>query len=140
MSELDLFLDILLKTLPAIAAGGIIGLERQRKHKSAGLKTNILICVGASIFTSIAHVTGDPARIVAQIISGIGFLGAGAILHPTVEKVSGLTTAAMVWAVAALGILSGLGHGLSAIGLSLLICSITLAISRIERAIHSTRP
>ena len=97
----------------------MIGLERQIREKPAGLRTNILICVGSTLFMSIstkvaAVVGGDPTRIAAQIISGIGFLGAGAVLHSH-GFVLGLTTAATIWVVAGVGMAIGSGMYLVAI-------------------------
>jgi putative Mg2+ transporter-C (MgtC) family protein len=105
--------SILGKLVLAALLGGIIGLERQFREKPAGLRTNILICVGSTLFMSIstkvaAVVGGDPTRIAAQIISGIGFLGAGAVLHSH-GFVLGLTTAATIWVVAGVGMALGSG-------------------------------
>ncbi len=93
--------------------GGIIGIEREIRDKPAGLRTNILICVGSTLFMSISTkvaelLGGDPTRIAAQIISGIGFLGAGAVLQSH-GFVLGLTTAATIWVVAGVGMALGSG-------------------------------
>ena len=97
----------------ALVLGGLVGLEREVRDKPAGLQTIILICVGACIFTIVSQVVGGPdaqhTRIAAQIVSGIGFLGAGAILRDRVSVI-GLTTAATIWAVAAVGMAVGFGH------------------------------
>ena len=100
--------------LVSVVCGALVGLERERAEKPAGLRTVIMICVGATIFTqvSVLMATGpmsDPARIAAQIVSGIGFLGAGAIIrsHGTIV---GLTTGATIWAIAAVGMTIGSGH------------------------------
>src|ERR671930_1110086 len=105
--------SIPLKLVLAAILGGIIGIEREIRDKPAGLRTNILICVGSTLFMSISTkaaqmLGGDPTRIAAQIISGIGFLGAGAVLHSH-GFVLGLTTAATIWVVAGGGM--GLGSG-----------------------------
>ncbi len=104
-------LSIAFKLLLAAVLGGIIGLEREFRDKPAGLRTNILICVGSTLFMSISTrvaqiLGGDPTRIAAQIISGIGFLGAGAVLHSH-GFVRGLTTAATIWVVAGVGMALG---------------------------------
>lgn len=106
--------DILLKIFLAAILGGIVGLERELSQKEAGLRTNILISVGSAFITILsikiaatANI-GDPARLSAQIVSGIGFLGAGAIIQARFA-VHGLTTAATIWTVAAIGI--GVGSG-----------------------------
>ncbi|HBK93500.1 MAG TPA: magnesium transporter MgtC, partial [Porphyromonadaceae bacterium] len=96
----------------AVAAGGAVGLERQINNKSAGFRTNTLVSVGACIYVLINVILtengGDPTRIIGQIVTGIGFLGAGVILHRGIN-VQGLTTAATIWCSAALGSLAGLG-------------------------------
>lgn len=103
--------DFLLPLLAATAAGGAVGLERQVNNKSAGLRTNTLVAVGACIFVlinvTLTESNGDPTRIIGQIVTGIGFLGAGVILHRGIN-VQGLTTAATIWCSAALGCLAGL--------------------------------
>src|SRR3712207_3170052 len=98
------------KVLVAIFCGGLIGLERELKGKPAGIKTNMLICLGATIYTCISVLIssshsatghyGDPARVAAQIVSGIGFLGGGSIIQSR-GTIQGLTTAATIWVVAA---------------------------------------
>jgi len=100
----------------AALCGAMIGLERERKRKPAGFRTNILICVGAAIYMLVGLVlvnaggaTGDPARIAAQVVTGVGFLGAGAILHSGVS-VHGMTTAATIWVNAAVGMAVGAGQ------------------------------
>lgn len=99
----------------ALVCGLIIGLERESKGKPAGLRTLVLISVGSCIYCQasqlIAFKTGDPGRIAAQIVSGIGFLGAGAILQKSQQGyIAGLTTAASIWVTAGVGMLAGLGH------------------------------
>jgi len=104
--------EILLKIILAAVLGGIIGLEREISHKEAGLRTNILIAIGSALITvisvEVAKVSkiADPGRIAAQIVTGIGFLGAGAIIQARFA-VHGLTTAATIWTVAAIGISVG---------------------------------
>src|ERR1051326_137039 len=102
-----------IRLILAAIFGGIIGLEREVRDKPAGLRTNILICVGSALFMSLSTrvaqlLGGDPTRIAAQIISGIGFLGAGAVLHSH-GFVLGLTTAATIWVVAGVGMALGSG-------------------------------
>jgi len=106
-------LSVALKLFLAAILGGMIGMERELRDKPAGLRTNILICVGSTLFMSISTkvaqiLGGDPTRIAAQIISGIGFLGAGAVLHSH-GFVLGLTTAATIWVVAGIGMALGSG-------------------------------
>jgi putative Mg2+ transporter-C (MgtC) family protein len=112
-------IDIILKILLAAMLGGIIGLERELSHKEAGLRTNILIAIGSTLITILSFKIAamspgaDPARLTAQIVSGIGFLGAGAIIQARFA-VHGLTTAATIWTVAAIGIAVGSGFYLVA--------------------------
>ena len=102
----------------AAMLGGLIGLEREFKHRAAGLRTNLFICFGAAMFTvlseRLAGVPSDAARIAAQIIPGIGFIGAGSILH-TRGLTTGLTTAATLFVVASVGMAAGGGLYLTAI-------------------------
>jgi putative Mg2+ transporter-C (MgtC) family protein len=103
----------ILKLLAAVLAGGIIGVERELRDKPAGLRTNVLICLGAAFFTMVSvkmtiGTVADPTRIAAQIVTGVGFLGAGAILHLE-SHVVGLTTAATIWVVASIGMAFGAG-------------------------------
>ena len=105
--------EMVLRLLLATALGAIIGYQRERAGKAAGLRTHILICVGAALFT-IASLYGfgavaDPARVAAGIVAGIGFLGAGAIIRRDGGLVAGLTTAATIWVVAAIGLAAGAG-------------------------------
>ncbi|HWC16003.1 MAG TPA: MgtC/SapB family protein [Terriglobales bacterium] len=98
--------------------GGLIGVERTIHHKSAGIRTNMFICIGAAMFTILSDVIPDPSvtdrtRIASNIVQGVGFLGAGAIIHGK-GGVSGLTTAATIWVVASIGIAAGAGHYLLA--------------------------
>ncbi len=105
-------LEMVLRLLLATALGAIIGYQRERAGKPAGLRTHILICVGAAIFT-IASIYGfgaaDTARVAAGVVAGIGFLGAGAIIRGGEGIVAGLTTAATIWMVAGIGLAAGAG-------------------------------
>ena len=105
--------EMVLRLLLAAALGAIIGYQRERAGKPAGLRTHILICIGAALFT-VSSLYGfgavaDPARVAAGIVAGIGFLGAGAIIRRGEGVVEGLTTAATIWAVAAVGLAAGAG-------------------------------
>ena len=106
--------EVLLRLFVAAALGGAIGLERELRERQAGLRTHLVVSVGAALFTLVSayafvgpHV--DPTRIAAQIVSGIGFLGAGAIIRQGLS-VRGLTTAASLWLVAAIGMAAGAGY------------------------------
>ncbi|MBQ3666838.1 MAG: MgtC/SapB family protein [Elusimicrobiaceae bacterium] len=106
-------IDMLVKIFLALILGGALGMERQYHDKPAGFATNCLICLGAMLFTVLSEIMGlaggDPGRIAAQIVTGVGFIGAGAIMRDG-NKVSGITTAANVWLVAALGMAVGYGE------------------------------
>jgi putative Mg2+ transporter-C (MgtC) family protein len=110
----------------ATILGGLIGLERQLKHRPAGLRTNLFICLGAAMYTllsdelAVEHI-GDHTRIAAQIIPGIGFIGAGSILHSRERLVTGITTAATIFVVASVGMAVGGGLYLTSIFATALI-------------------
>lgn len=139
-------LSLLGRLLLATALGGLIGLERELAGKPAGLRTNILICVGAALLMDISRSVAaaaevgpaDPARIAAQVVSGIGFIGAGTIL---VERGSivGLTTAATLWVVAAIGLAVGSGAYASAVGATLLVVVTLLILGRLENFLFERR-
>ncbi|MBI4375474.1 MAG: MgtC/SapB family protein [Elusimicrobia bacterium] len=129
----------MLKMLIALALGSVIGLEREVSDKAAGLRTNILICLGAALFTILSFKFGDDrSRIAAQIVSGIGFLGAGAIMREG-EHVTGLTTAASIWAVAAIGMGVGYGYFRLAAGVTLLVLFVQLAFTQLDILIDDWR-
>jgi putative Mg2+ transporter-C (MgtC) family protein len=127
----------LVRLLLAAILGGIIGLERQLRHKPAGLRTNMFICFGAAMFTVLsAQLAGTPtdsARIAAQIIPGIGFIGAGSILHAK-ASVSGLTTAATLFVVAGVGMAAGGGLYLTACFATVIILIALVLLGQMERA------
>ncbi|MBZ5657001.1 MAG: MgtC/SapB family protein [Acidobacteriia bacterium] len=120
----------------AAILGGIIGLERQLRHKPAGLRTNMFICFGAAMFTvlsrQLAGTEADSARIAAQIIPGIGFIGAGSILHSR-GSVTGLTTAATLFVVASVGMAAGGGLYLTACFATAMILIALALLGRMER-------
>ncbi|WP_270330720.1 MgtC/SapB family protein [Lapidilactobacillus dextrinicus] len=151
------YLEIIIRLVMAIIMGGAIGFEREYKSRPAGMRTHILVCVGATLLALIQEqitaqtvdfaqaqpklmqiLTADQTRIIAQIVSGIGFLGAGTIIM-TKQTVKGLTTAASVWAVAAVGIALGSGlyviaiTGFVAIMLALAVISYLVPLPRIRR-------
>jgi putative Mg2+ transporter-C (MgtC) family protein len=127
--------DLLGALTLSVLLGGAVGLERELRGKPAGLRTNILICVGATLFTQLSIVipggNGDPGRIAAQIVTGVGFLGAGTILH-TRGTVQGLTSAATIWLVAAIGVAVGAGALFEATGATLLVLVVLRALGAVE--------
>jgi putative Mg2+ transporter-C (MgtC) family protein len=143
-------LDLLVKLTLATICGGAVGLERELSGKPAGLRTNILICVGAALFmhlsiavaligkSSTGQPYGDTTRIAAQIVSGIGFLGAGAILHSR-GAVVGLTTAATIWVVAAIGAAVGAGGYVEAVGTTVLVNVVLVGLRPVEGWLLSKR-
>lgn len=129
--------------LTSVLCGAIVGAERERKEKPAGLRTLILVCLGSTSFTMASYAftttTGDAGRVAAQIVTGIGFLGAGAILHGS-GIVRGMTTAATIWAIAATGMIVGIGYAGAGLGLSLLVRLVLAAALALEsRAFGSER-
>lgn len=126
------YTDLFLRLIFAAAAGGLIGLEREAVHKPAGVRTHMLVCVGAALFVLVTLETlpNETARIIAGIATGVGFLGAGTIFKAE-NEVHGLTTAASIWAVAAVGIAVGLGHYLMVITAVVLILAV-LHLNKLE--------
>jgi len=125
------------KLLLAALLGGLIGLEREAKHRPAGLRTNLFICVGAAMFTllsrQLAGVPSDYTRIAAQIIPGIGFIGAGSIIHARGDLVTGITSAATLFVVASVGMAVGGGLYPTAIFATVLILGVLSLLGFLER-------
>ena len=119
----------------AVLCGGIIGLERQLRGKAAGIRTSILICLGTSVFVALgASFQGtqvDPTRVLAQVVTGIGFLGGGVILTRE-GLIVGVMSAAVIWMLAALGSLIGLGHLTAAVVLTLVTVGILIGVELLE--------
>jgi putative Mg2+ transporter-C (MgtC) family protein len=136
----DLRLDLLGSLAMAIVLGAAVGLERELRGKAAGLRTNVLICVGSTLFTwlsiEVAGPYGDPSRIAAQIVTGVGFIGAGTILHSR-GHISGLTSAATIWLVAAIGVAVGAGAVLEATGATLFVLLVLGLLRPLERYLTS---
>lgn len=130
------FSDAILRLALAAALGGAIGLEREYHHKPAGLRTNMLIALGSALFSilsvELGAAAGSPDRIAAQVVTGIGFLGAGAILRSG-ENIHGLTTAATIWVNAAIGMAAGLGSYVVAVGAAMLTLTVLAIVPFIER-------
>lgn len=124
------------RLLLAALLGGLVGLERTIHRKSAGIRTNMFICMGAAMFAILSDIIPDPSvtdrtRLVSNVVQGVGFLGAGAILHAK-GGISGLTTAATIWVVASIGIAAGAGHYLLATFATALILLALFLLGSIE--------
>jgi putative Mg2+ transporter-C (MgtC) family protein len=140
MSDFELTQRLLLAAL----LGAILGFEREWRQKFAGLRTNILIAIGSTLFTVMsidlsASAGGDATRIAAQIVTGIGFLGAGAIMR-TGASVRGLTTAAMIWVNAAIGVAVGGGEYHVAIIATAVTLLVLIVLNPVERWIDRKTP
>jgi putative Mg2+ transporter-C (MgtC) family protein len=134
----SILLPFLVRCGIAGLCGAMIGLERELKQKPAGFRTNILICVGASMYMAVGLLLMppgtpgvDPTRIAAQVVTGIGFLGAGCIIQQG-ARITGLTTAATIWVVAAIGLISGAGFPLLALISALLVLTTLAFLGPIE--------
>jgi putative Mg2+ transporter-C (MgtC) family protein len=121
--------------LVAVACGAIVGAERERREKPAGLRTLMLVSLGSAIFTlaslAFTTTTGDSGRVAAQIVTGIGFLGAGVIMHGR-GLVVGTTTAATIWVTAAIGMTAAAGYAGGALGTSLLVRAVLATVAALE--------
>lgn len=126
--------QVLTRLLVAALCGAAIGTERERGDKPAGLKTYVLISLGACLFStlSVRHFPQDPARVAAQVVIGIGFLGAGVIVVYGGTHIVGITTAASIWATAAVGMAAGLGYLLTSLYMTALILSFLLLLPLVE--------
>lgn len=141
--------ELTIRVLMALGLGGLVGLEREWSNHAAGLRTHILVCIGSaaimllsiygfSEFVDEVNVRMDPARLAAQVISGIGFLGAGTILR-TGFTVSGLTTAASIWVVAAIGLCVGAGFFYVAVLSTILVLLSLFVLNRMEKHVKNGR-
>ena len=141
LSEMSSAGVYLLRLVLAAVLGGLIGLEREIKHRPSGLRTNLFICVGAALFTLLSDALavryiGDHTRIAAQIIPGIGFIGAGSILHNRDNLVTGLTSAATLFVVASVGMAVGGGQYLTAIFATALILVCLFLLGNAEQKLN----
>src|SRR6202041_3546264 len=139
----DLNSYILLRLLLPAFLGGLVGLERQLRHKPAGIRTNLMICFGAALFTIISYemageVQGDHTRIAAQIIPGIGFIGAGVVIRER-GAIMGITSAATIFVMASIGMAVGSNLYVTAVFTTLLLISALVVIGHLEQrlGLHS---
>ncbi|MBC7714188.1 MAG: MgtC/SapB family protein [Rhizobacter sp.] len=146
LGQVDVYLGMGIKIVTGLVLGSMVGYDREQKMKNAGIKTNVLICLGATLYTAISmlgHVQGggieyDSARIPAQIVSGIGFLGAGAIMKDK-GNIIGLTTAATIWVVASIGMTIGYGFPVIAAIFTVTILSVLKLLGPIYQGFESTK-
>lgn len=131
--------DIAFRALLSVAIGGLIGTERARHGRAAGMRTHILVCIGSAltamtgIYVHTVYDGGDMMRIAAQVVSGVGFLGAGMIILKNGNVITGLTTAAGVWTTAAIGIAIGYGFYSGAVAMAILFLIAVTLFSKFER-------
>ena len=137
LRELNM-LSIVFRMLLSVTIGGILGLERERKNRPAGLRTYILVCLGATLvmltnqYVYLYFNTGDPVRMGAQVISGIGFLGAGTIMLTGRNQIKGITTAACLWTAACSGLAIGIGFYEGAILAAVMIAFVMTGVRRLD--------
>lgn len=146
LGEVHLYLGMGIQILTAVILGGLVGFDREQKMKSAGIKTNMLICIGATLYTAVSLLNqqsagelADPNRIAAQIVSGIGFLGAGAIIRGGKGHIVGLTTAATIWVVAAIGVTIGSGYPVVAVIFTLTILVVLRFLNPIYKLLEKEK-
>ena len=135
------YLAIVIRIVAAVICGGLIGLERGMKNRPAGLRTYMLVCVGSCIVMLtnqyvVQILGGEPTRLAAQVVSGIGFLGAGTIIVTRRNQIKGLTTAAGLWAAAGIGIALGIGFYEVAVVGSLAIFSVMTLLQKMDNKMH----
>ena len=136
--------QVVLRLFIAVLLGGLLGYDREKNDSAAGLRTHMLVALGAALFVIVPQQAGmrveDLSRVLQGIIAGIGFLGAGAIIKLSdKEQIKGLTTAASIWATAAIGIAAGMGREMTAILSTILALVILAALPRIEQHIEKGR-
>jgi putative Mg2+ transporter-C (MgtC) family protein len=126
----------------ALLCGGIVGLERQLRGKPAGMRTSSLICLGTAMFIYLGHgltgTAGDPSRVLGQVVTGIGFLGAGVIMTRN-GLLTGVTSAAVIWLLAAVGSAIGIGRFGAALALAVVTVAVLVGIERLEHAFGALR-
>ena len=131
-----------LQILTAVVCGAAVGIERQSRNRIIGIRTSVLICLGTAIFVQLGsnfdQVNSDPARVLGQVVTGIGFLGAGVILARG-EMITGVTTASVIWMLAAIGATIGLGHLGAAIVLTIITMAILIGIKSLDSAVKRLR-
>lgn len=140
---MDLTIPDLFKTIGiSVLCGGLVGVERQMRGKPAGIRTSIFICLGTSLFIILGNTQAcpgtDTTRVLGQVVTGIGFLGAGVILSRG-ENVFGVTSAAVIWVLAAIGSMIGFGEHVGAIAVALLTVLLLIGIGELEKRLPFLR-
>lgn len=135
-----LFIDFIIRLISAVFLGFIIGLERQYRQTLAGIRTNVLVCIGACLFVMYASIIGstDSSRIAGQVVTGVGFLGGGVILREGFN-VRGLNTAATLWCTASVGVLCSTGHVLFASTAALIIVFANIILRPIAKKLFKSK-
>jgi putative Mg2+ transporter-C (MgtC) family protein len=142
--------EIVIRLVTAAVLGAAVGLERERLEWAAGLRTHMLVCLGSCLLMIVSaygfedtlgasHVVLDPSRVAAQVVSGIGFLGAGTILFLRQKVIRGLTTAASLWTIAAVGLAVGGGLYLAAVTATVIVLVILAAVKPLEQRLFQSR-
>ena len=136
------YLAVALRIFAAVVIGGLLGLERGMKNRPAGMRTYMLVCMGACLvmltnqYINQAFGTGDPVRMGAQVVSGIGFLGAGTIVVTRRNQIKGLTTAAGLWTAAAVGLALGIGFYEAALAGAFAVFAVITLLQRMDNNLH----
>jgi putative Mg2+ transporter-C (MgtC) family protein len=131
----DFFFSAMIHLIIAVVCGGIIGLERQLHRKAVGIRSCIIVVLTVTLMVDLGleatQAAGDPSRVMAAVITGVGFLGGGVILAQG-TRIQGVTTATLIWALAAIGIAIGLGFGLAALAMTLIVTAVAVVVDWAE--------
>ena len=142
LSSSEFFWEAMAHLAIAVLCGGLIGLERQLRGKAVGIRPCIIVVLTTAFLSDLAgqatEGAGDPSRVMAAIVSGVGFLGGGVILAQGL-RVRGITTASLIWALAAIGIAIGQDHGLAALAMTVVIMAVMVAVDLAERLVPALR-
>ena len=135
-------LDFWIAVAVASMCGAVIGVERQLRGKPAGIRTSIMICLGTMVFVrlgnEVAGTSGDTTRVLGQIVTGVGFIGAGVMLARE-GLVKGVTSASVIWMLAAIGSLAGFGRNSAAVAITLVVLMVLTGVQILERAVRRLR-
>jgi len=142
MQELNIY-TALIRVISAVLLGAVIGIERGYHGRAAAMRTHSIVCIGSALTVivglyaiQVMDFNSDPLRIAAQVISGIGFLGAGTILLKGHSEITGLTTAAGLWATAAIGLALGIGYYVIAVAATILIILVNTLLPKLEKKLY----